>query len=1041
MGTYNPAAPQDLGMEWVGIRDENLEFSPAVNALELGYGFTLATARQVGDGRFYINDWPPGAAAGQVYMVSVYPQGQEDNSGPVRRVVIPCNSGGITGGNMNFYGTATTLAEAFEDPSDSSGLSLAATFGGGSNYFRAFFATSQYQNELSGKRILGVNLLYALAGEIEDVELDFILTLDDSTNHSVLYGSTENGTLYGNSTAASALTSATPTQISRMPMGEINPLWSTASGANTTERQPWNYTGLARMEASSANRISIRGDIGTASSASFSFFITLEYMALEILYCEEQRVAVGARSFGYSASNPTRHRPYVMGVNTVPMRNISQVANPVLPAASYTAVLSSADQGTFQPVSDVLAGATKTPVLNALRELYAIPPHPGIQINLPFPKTPNIVGRVFTSEVSHVIPHMSLHATGGSVLTEIHPYGRQIAAPVYGSIVARQGVINAAYGATPTNYPQVRFWARRFGDTTVALNLHNQSGLPAQSASITVADFDALPEILDGWKEVNLTFTGPTPSFTAAGTATTYEWSASGENIGNRWEILGATSLAISGIPGNLIQTVPSGQVLDAATYGGTTAFAGWLQPNGSAVASDTTSDISIIFAQNMPTVANLALTTASQSVSGIGMSCADPRAVAPVINANSDFNASTGWTAFNGATLAYDPTWSYSPYQSAKVTPDGVGVTPLILSDDFSVAGGTSYTAAAWLYSAAGNANTGIGFNWFEADGNYITSDTYFQGIVAGKWTLIQSAFTTPANAAIGSMYVLEGSTPAASAVFWVDEATIRLTTPESASGGLNIPPACIPTGISFHRVTWTSYATQYGASSAPVTGFGYYELQRMDTIDTDWQTIMQATDVGRTSFLDYEPRVGVQSSYRIRGCDAYEFCGPWSSTVSSTLLAPGIAGTDGNGVLIFTSNERQDGSINLAYTEQWNSTPETQFDFPEAGNVKLQEWYNHDFVTAFRPLERGGERFEAVLLVQAAAVSAPVLEGVFNSLRDMAWDTVQYICVRNELGDRWWATVLVPDGRVRRNRRLQLARVQVIEVSDTPCVAEPDA
>jgi hypothetical protein len=873
MGNYNPHVPQNLGNEWVGIRDEDIQFSPVVNAYEIGTGFTLATARQIGDARFYIHEWPPGEAVGQAHMVSIYPQGQEDNAGPVRRVVIPCNAGGITGGNVNYYGGATTLAQAFADPSDSSGVSMASTFGGGSNYFNANFPTASYQNELSGKRILGLNVLYALAGEIDDVSFD--LGIYNNANLGSVYGTTDDGSIYGNSTSSSVLTSATPQEISRLFTGEINPLWSTTlSPNNTSERQPWDYTGLARFEFASANRLQVRGTISNQSVAGLSFFITIEYLALEIFYCEERRVAIGARAFGYSSINTSRYRPYVWGANSVPMRDVSQVANPVLPAGAYTAVISAPEQGGFYTSVGHSVSATKFPVINALRELYAIPPHPGLQINLPFPKTPAIVGRTLTSETTHVLPQLSIHTTGGTVLTEPHVYGRRVAAPVYGSIVATQGIINAAVGAVPTNYPQVRFWARRFGDTTVALDLHNQSGSPAWSASITPAAFDALPEILDGWKEVNLTFTGPTPSFTAAGTATTVEWSAVGEVAGNRWEVLGVTAPALSGIPGNLLQTVPSGQVLDSATYGGATAFLAWLQPNSGATASDTTSDASIIFAQDMPTVSGVAITLTSQLVSGIGLNC--------------------------------------------------------------------------------------------------------------------------------------------------------------------GLPPGCIPTGIGFHTVSWVSLATQYGAGSAPITGFGYYEIQRMDTIDT-WATIAQVSTVASTSFLDYEPRVGILSSYRIRACDSYEFCGPWSSTVTATLPAPGVYGTDGNGVLIFTCNSVQSGAINLAYTQQWETNkPEDAFEFPEAGNVKLQEFYGQDFVTAFRPLERGGERFDATVLVQAAAVSPPVLENVFHSLRDMAWEDVPQICVRNELGDRWFATVIVPDGRVRRNRRLQLAKLQVIEVADTPVVVE---
>jgi hypothetical protein len=143
---------------------------------------------------------------------------------------------------------------------------------------------------------------------------------------------------------------------------------------------------------------------------------------------------------------------------------------------------------------------------------------------------------------------------------------------------------------------------------------------------------------------------------------------------------------------------------------------------------------------------------------------------------------------------------------------------------------------------------------------------------------------------------------------------------------------------------------------------------------------------------------------------------------------------------LLIFTSNEEQDGSINLAYSNAWESGQrvEENFVFPEAGFVQLQAMYNRDFFVAFRPLERGGEQFNRTILVQAAAISPETLAD-FTGLRDMAWANVSYICVRDEEGNRWFATVLVPGGRVLRDRRLYLAPVDVIEVTDTPSPVNP--
>ena len=227
------------------------------------------------------------------------------------------------------------------------------------------------------------------------------------------------------------------------------------------------------------------------------------------------------------------------------------------------------------------------------------------------------------------------------------------------------------------------------------------------------------------------------------------------------------------------------------------------------------------------------------------------------------------------------------------------------------------------------------------------------------------------------------------------------------------------------------------------PSSGFGYYELQRMDTVESEWQTIMQSSSTTGASFKDFEARVGILSSYRIRAVDVLLFPGPWSSEVSATIPSPGASGgcIDEGHVLIFTSNERQDGSINLAYASAWMDQQVSEdFTFPEAGFVQLQLMYNKDFYTAFRPLERGGERFSRTVLVQAAAISPETLAD-FRSLRDMAWDTVHYICVRDEDGNRWLATVIVPAGRVLRDRRLYGALVDIIEVTDTPTPVDPYA
>ena len=248
-------------------------------------------------------------------------------------------------------------------------------------------------------------------------------------------------------------------------------------------------------------------------------------------------------------------------------------------------------------------------------------------------------------------------------------------------------------------------------------------------------------------------------------------------------------------------------------------------------------------------------------------------------------------------------------------------------------------------------------------------------------------------------------------------------------------VTPRSIPSAVTYNLMSWSN-------PGITGSGFSYYEIQRQDVYDTTWQTIAKLSTQATVSFRDYEARIGVQSSYRIRVVNILGFAGGWSATVSGTIAAPGVTGTKvDSGTLVFTSNTNQAGVYTLAYVEALGGTPTEAVTFPESGRLKLQWMYGHDDQTAFHPTERGGEQFTRALLVQNAAVTGPVVQRGFQSLRDMAWAGLPYVCVRNEIGDRWYANVSVPSGsfstRFNQARALQLAQIQVTEVSTSPFAA----
>lgn len=879
MGNYNPRIPLILGQEWCPIRDEDMSFSSSIDTVEVGYTYVQQASQRIRDARFYINGFDAPLNVSQTPMVNIYPAATAHLTGPIREAIIPVSFASITGTNMSF--NSSTLAQAVYEPGDGYRL-FVQNSGVGINRSGYWFDVDKFPL-LANKRILNVSLLYSgyltdfNTGANSNLAVPFVNpnpTLFTTIVEQFIDGGNKiqftGPDLISNTGALVAfptipdptVNNPSPYQtIGALNLGDINNIWDPTNPFRQ-DKMPWRYVDLLAYQETyllgNRGHVRINFQVPLTFDSSPSAYANLEYVALRVLYCEETRVAYGARNMNGSLE-------YNFGANVIPIRNLLFDTDPVIPAGEYLVTLSWVNPGD--------TGATRTldapiPHVNGLRELYAIPSHTGKQLSIPFPLAENL-DQPFTSTNTHIIPQISLHTSGG-VLLDVHVYGRQAKAQVWGSITATQE-IRDVIGAS-ASYPQVRFYARRFGSTTVPLLL-DSANIPGSSVSITPAEFDALSEIVDGWKEVTLRFN--TPPAMGTSILPTWRWSASGELAGNRWEILGASALALTGMFPNtsLTSKVPAISLLDAATYGqpvsGAQINLAWINQLGPYVTGtvdDNSADAMLIFSQDMPTVTGFTCVSGFQPISGIGQNC------------------------------------------------------------------------------------------------------------------------------------------------------------------GIN--PCCIPDRFYYNQLDWT--ATSSGI--VPISGFGKYEMQRMDTVETTWQTIMNATAITGHSFRDYEARVGITSSYRVRAVNVYNFTGPWSTTVTGFVPSPGCRiGCTGGHLLLFSSNERQTGTSNLAYSSVWEGQVEENFAFPEAGFVQLQAMYNKNFFTAFRPTERGGEQFDRTVLVQAAAISPETLAD-FTSLRDMAWDNTSYVCVRDEDGNRWYATVLVPTGRVVYRRRIYEAGVRIIEVTSTP-------
>ena len=1058
-----------MGQEWVPIREENTVFAPAINPVELGHGFTLATSEQIGNARFYMNAFPPGRALGQTFLSTIYARGTEDQTGPIECLIIPCSAALVSGGAV-VGGGGGTAVEALADPSDNKWVFFPAT---GTPAISCHFPINQYIQALGGKRILDLTILYSMAVDSAGTTPVPIPAPDDRGIFSV-QDTSANTVGFGVPELFESLVGAN--RISRCELGEIDFFWSAGvSPISTSERLPWRFEGMQDFEISTtfASRINFHYTHDITEVAY------LNYIAMEVLYCEEKRLIVGGKSFGES-SFAAANTPYTPGANIITMRSLAQVQNTILATGDYSLVLSSAnlgDAGGTAGLEDRAIALSQYPDLNALRELYPIPPHPGVQVNIPFPLEDH-VGETFTEVVTHILPQLSLH-TSGATLTEPHVYGRQGAAEVYGGNAATQDIYDDITGTAAT-YPQVRFYARRFGDTSVPLTLTGVGGLSASTVSITPAEFDALTDIIDGWKEVTLTFATP-PSMGAVAGLPAWTWTSTGETKGNRWEILAACAPAVSGVPGNLLNFVPAPNQLGTATYqpvlGDTTELTwmpqGVASPYVSGATADPGCDAVLIFSQDPNPVTGVTLSQLTQTVTGLGFNCGSLPCCIPSgigyqritwglpVNtgiASDDFNrvvAAGGWgTASDGHVWTTSGTAANFSVDGAEglIAPSALNASRLAWVDVGGV--DQDITVLARINDVAESGNMSIGLvgrltdssNYLVVEFRYSTTATelILRQRVGGVTSDLISVVPTLLPAASAWRWIrlqIQGPNMRAKVWGWGDpEPDWMITAPQGT--------VTITTGTNAGVIARDNTAAaapsvfMYDQFSVapPDYGFGGLELQRFDYLTGTFETIMLATSPTVTGFNDYEARVGIDSVYRIRNLNVYNFAGPWSTQVTGAPPVPGVTGgcDDNTGALIFTSNADQSGHSNAAYVMQWDGTPDETFDLPEGDDVVFQPMYGRDGRVAFHGTERGLETFNRTLLIHAAAID-PIRLADVKTLRDLAWADLPYICVRDELGDRWYANVRVPTVSARHNRTNYMARIGVVETTTTPFAVNP--
>lgn len=639
---YNPNAPQIIGNEFLGIRDEDLVFDPLANTFERGYTYTATSSMTVTNIRAYLNTFPPKYFEEGCLTASIYPAGAEDQSGPVRSVIIPCNNGIVTGDSggypfsaVAFGGGATTTAEAVENPSGTMYINIRVgeLYRSGVSFF---FAVNDYAPLLYNKRILGIDFLTTLdmgstsVNGGNDQGYSYIF-MDNGAGLVLNNGNSSNGAVHYR-TLVSPQTPSDTLEFIRIPLGDVSRFYGTTGmtdAAGTTNLSQWTFAELQRFQINHADRIAMRIVTPPIGIASGSTNFLVSYAALQVYFCEERRLGFGTRMFQDTFAGSPLH----LGKTEIQVRTpgTSSIA---LSAGLYTVTLAESNMGESVDTIRLPMVDAKFNALRTKDEPFVAPVIPGVQVNLPYPLNETAIGTTITAETTNVVPQLTLHGSSGTQVESV-VYGRQSVGQVYSAsspAYVQQNVYSALTQTTRT-YDWLRIWARRFGDTTGALSVQVNvgPGTAIYNNYITVDDFDALDtEVIDGWKQVDFDFTATPVSIIPTALNTTITFTSQPTlAAGNRWEVLGCAAPAVSGIAGNSMNLVPTPNTLILATYGAPVSGAlireTWLPQLGpyvSGATPDSTADLTFLFSQTQPVVTGFAITTESQPVSGIGESC-----------------------------------------------------------------------------------------------------------------------------------------------------------------------------------------------------------------------------------------------------------------------------------------------------------------------------------------------------------------------------------------------------------------------------------
>lgn len=1037
----NPNAPAVLGLEWPPLFGRSIPYDPQTAR---GQSFTSGPAVEVCTALDPYIFTPEASSYGFDLLGTVYRKGEEARYGSVQKTIVACNGGTLNGATL----VGASIQAALSDPSDLSFVSFAAV---GSKLALTFATAGLF----TGKRILRLGLYYQLFCESDPLASSGFSfpTANIGLGRTAIEGATTFlnwGMINGDYDPNFGTTAG---QVRYVSLGEINPCSPTGSGLTVPDRWPWSVADVQSMNTVAGDLLYVN-PLFTGPGLPVLF---LFYAALEVVWCEENRQAFGAKrmSNGFANFEFATNFYHNLPLRTPGGGTVLGWAKPAL--TDFVVEVTKADNGgPFVLPAGVgtspTAGSYGTaPLAPTLDSFSVFAPHEGRE-------SPRSTDDADTSAIAITrITPVYFNVTGAAVLSaDTAPYVSQLNAPVYVGVNAIQEIAQRAIAAA-TPYTWVRFWARRFGASTLLTVT-----VAGQTVTIDQPTFDALPEILSGWRAVVLKF-AVTPLISNLGTNVNVTFSSTDAAI-NRWEILGASD-ALAG-------PATYESVTSAGTFAGTRR---------------TDADLAVNIATAAPLVTGMSAVQQTLPVTGIGLLCASPPGCIPTgvgfVQISWAATAVTGFGFYElqradldentfrtigKITSQTNPQFNdiearvgiESYYRVRCVRADGIAgdYAPSGTGLPFTLTGDPMNTPPGVLIFSSNISPTGsIAFiDAFESapaeEFRFPEADTRTLQRVHGRD--FQTAFRpTERGGTVFDRTLLVGNTLNLNPAFTAQPGfIIGNTPPVFVSSVVNVglgplftlpdpPPGTIPGDVMVAGII----AQNGGVVTTPV---GWTLLQHVGTLWVyskvallgDLVTVWQSSN-------NLENWLGAAVSYRgVKNAAPVDA----SSGANATLTAPSVNAAQANDELVYIATA---GQI-------------TPFTFvPPTGMTERVDQYAIAALEIADQLDTAagatgtrtatptvvGTTAQACALVALtpAPVASPIPTGApqppissgataddgFDTLRDFCWNpNLPYVCVRDDQGNRWLANVNLPSGIVKRRRGIFLANIQVVETTITP-------